>query len=81
MPFLVREFVPGVGATVLRACREQAAAAGMSDVLLSTTAQFLAAHRFYEKVGVFADSTGGVADALSAHAAQYPVLSLSIGRG
>jgi N-acetylglutamate synthase-like GNAT family acetyltransferase len=51
MAFLVREFVPGVGATVLRACREQAAAAGMSDVLLSTTAQFLAAHRFYEKSG------------------------------
>jgi GNAT superfamily N-acetyltransferase len=41
----------GVGAALLRTCLEQAAAAGMSDVLLGTTEQFVAAHRFYEKSG------------------------------
>jgi GNAT superfamily N-acetyltransferase len=41
----------GVGAALLRTCLEWAAAAGMHDVLLGTTEQFQAAHRFYEKSG------------------------------
>lgn len=41
----------GVGAVLLRACLEWAEAVGMSEVLLGTTEQFRAAHRFYEKSG------------------------------
>lgn len=41
----------GVGAALLRACLEWAEAAGMREVLLGTTEQFRAAHRFYEKSG------------------------------
>jgi GNAT superfamily N-acetyltransferase len=41
----------GVGAALLRTCLEWAATVGMSDVLLGTTEQFRAAHRFYEKWG------------------------------
>ena len=41
----------GVGAVLLRTCLEWAAAVGMHDVLLGTTEQFRAAHRFYEKWG------------------------------
>jgi GNAT superfamily N-acetyltransferase len=41
----------GVGATLLRACLDHAATAGMHDVLLGTTEQFRAAYRFYEKWG------------------------------
>jgi GNAT superfamily N-acetyltransferase len=41
----------GVGAALLRTCLAWAAARGMSDVLLGTTEQFRAAHRFYEKWG------------------------------
>ena len=41
----------GVGAALLQACLEWAATAGMHEVLLGTTEQFRAAHRFYEKWG------------------------------
>lgn len=41
----------GVGAALLRTCLQWADAAGMHDVLLGTTEQFRAAHRFYEKSG------------------------------
>lgn len=41
----------GVGAALLRTCLEWAATVGMSEVLLGTTEQFRAAHRFYEKWG------------------------------
>lgn len=41
----------GVGAALLRTCLEWATTAGMHDVLLGTTEQFRAAHRFYEKWG------------------------------
>jgi GNAT superfamily N-acetyltransferase len=53
----------GVGAALLRTCLEWAATAGMSDVLLGTTEQFQAAHRFYEKWG-FAEISW---EALPAH--------------
>lgn len=41
----------GVGAALLQTCLEWAARLGMHDVLLGTTEQFQAAHRFYEKWG------------------------------
>jgi GNAT superfamily N-acetyltransferase len=41
----------GVGAALLRTCLDWAATAGMTDVLLGTTEDFRAAHRFYEKWG------------------------------
>lgn len=41
----------GVGAALLRTCLEWAASAGMREVLLGTTEQFRAAHRFYRKWG------------------------------
>ena len=41
----------GAGAALLRTCLEWAARVGMREVLLGTTEQFRAAHRFYEKWG------------------------------
>lgn len=41
----------GAGAALLQTCLEWAASAGMREVLLGTTEQFRAAHRFYEKWG------------------------------
>ena len=41
----------GVGAALLRTCLDWAANTGMTEVLLGTTEQFRAAHRFYEKWG------------------------------
>lgn len=41
----------GVGSALLRTCLQWAAAVGMCEVLLGTTEQLRAAHRFYEKWG------------------------------
>ena len=53
----------GTGAALLRTCLEWAAQAGMREVLLGTTEQFQAAHRFYEKWGFVLIAP----DALPAH--------------
>jgi GNAT superfamily N-acetyltransferase len=46
-----RGAVVGVGAALLRTCLDWATTVGMQEVLLGTTEQFQAAHRFYEKWG------------------------------
>lgn len=46
-----RGAAPGVAAALLQTLMAWAQARGVQDVFLGTTAQFLAAHRFYEKHG------------------------------
>ena len=41
----------GVGAALVRACVERAAAAGRAGVCLSTTPSMVAAHRLYDRLG------------------------------
>jgi GNAT superfamily N-acetyltransferase len=59
----------GVGSALLRTCLERAAAAGMTEVMLGTTEQFRAAHRFYEKWG-FGEIS---ADSFPAHFPRMPL--------
>jgi GNAT superfamily N-acetyltransferase len=59
----------GVGSALLQTCLQWAAAVGMSEIMLGTTEQFRAAHRFYEKWG-FSEIS---ADTLPAH---FPRMSL-----
>lgn len=53
----------GVGSALLQTCLQWAAAVGMSEIMLGTTEQLRAAHRFYEKWG-FSEIS---ADALPPH--------------